>query len=51
MAFFMKENYRKLKILLKYMLLKKLFEKTKTNVSLNGEAIQMILIVGLIKVI
>ena len=51
MAFFMKENYRKLKILLKYMLLKKLFDKTKTNILSNGEVIQTILILGLIKMI
>ena len=48
---FDKENYRKPKILLKYMLLKKLLGKTKINTSLNGEIIQTILIAGLIKTI
>ena len=45
---FTKKNYKKLKILLKYILKKKLFEKIKTNTSLNGEIILMISIVGLI---
>ena len=46
---FYEKELQKLKILLKYMLLKKLFEKTKANILSSGGIIQMILIVGLIK--
>ena len=47
----MKENYKKLKVLLKYMLYKKLSGEIKTNTSINGEIIETILIAGLIKMI
>ena len=42
----MKRNYKNLKILLNYILQKKLLEKIKTNTSLNGGIILMISTVG-----
>ena len=50
-VFSMNENCKKPKIFLKYMLQKKLSEKTKINISSNGEVTQMISILGLIKMI
>ena len=49
MVFSTNKNCKKLKTLLKFILQKKLLEKTKTDILSGREIIQVILIVGLIK--
>ena len=48
---FYQQELQKTKNTSQVYIIEKLFEKTKTNTSLNGGIIQMILIVGLIKMI